>query len=59
MGLGLKPEDSVNWCPRELGLCVCAGMGDDVQLRKVFRYFLGKEVIFSSEEKMLRRLFEF
>ena len=24
---------------------VCAGMGDDVQLRKVFRYF-GKEVIF-------------
>ena len=38
MGLGFKPEDSVNWCPRELGLGVCAVMGDDVQLCKVFRY---------------------
>ena len=39
-----------------MGLGVCAGMGDDVQLRKVFRY-LRKDVIFS-EEKMLRRVFE-
>ena len=39
------------------GIGVGCVMGDDVQLRKVFRY-LRKEGIFSSEEKMLRRVFE-
>ena len=38
------------------GIGVGCVMGDDVQLRKVFRY-LRKDVIFS-EEKMLRRVFE-